>query len=64
MNTPIERLQTALESLGLQALQARLENLLEQASKKEPSYAEFLDESLSCEIEGRRTRYLRVPSCS
>jgi hypothetical protein len=38
MNTPMERLQTALETLGLKAVQARLENLLEQASKKEPSY--------------------------
>ena len=60
MNTPIERLHTSLESLGLKALQVRLENLLEQASKKEPSYAEFLDELLSCEIEARRTRYLRA----
>jgi DNA replication protein DnaC len=60
MNTPIERLHTALEGLGLKALQARLENLLEQASKKEPSYADFLDELLSCEVEARRTRYLRA----
>ena len=60
MNTPIERLHSALEGLGPKALQARLENLLEQASKKEPSYAEFLDELLSCEIEARRTRYLRA----
>ena len=60
MNTPIERLQTALEALGLKAVQARLENLLEQASKKEPSYADFLDELLSCEVEARRTRYLRA----
>ena len=36
MNTPIERLQTALETLGLKAVEQRLENLLEQASKKEP----------------------------
>ena len=43
MNTPIERLQTALETLGLKAVEARLENLLEQASKQEPSYADFLD---------------------
>jgi hypothetical protein len=34
MNTPIERLQTALETLGLKAVEQRLENLLEQASKK------------------------------
>jgi DNA replication protein DnaC len=60
MNTPIERLQTALETLGLKAVEARLENLLEQASKKEPSYADFLDELLSCEVEARRTRYLRA----
>ena len=30
MNTPIERLQTALETLGLKAAEAQLENLLEQ----------------------------------
>ena len=60
MNTPIERLQTALETLGLKAVEARLENLLEEASKKEPSYADFLDELLSCEVEARRTRYLRA----
>src|SRR5271169_3448120 len=60
MNTPMERLQTALETLGLKAVQARLENLLEQASKKETSYADFLDELLSCEVEARRTRYLRA----
>jgi DNA replication protein DnaC len=60
MSTPIERLQTALETLGLKAVEARLENLLEQASKKEPSYADFLDELLSCEVEARRTRYLRA----
>src|SRR2546425_7039698 len=60
MNTPIERLQTALEALGLKAVEARLENLLEQASKKEPSYADFLDELLNCEVEARRTRYMRA----
>src|SRR5439155_1620034 len=60
MNTPIERLQTALETLGLKAVEARLENLLEQASKKEPSYADFLDELLNCKVEARRTRYLRA----
>ena len=53
MNTPIERLQTALETLGLKAVEARLENLLEQASKKESSYADFLDELLSCERDRR-----------
>jgi DNA replication protein DnaC len=58
MNTPIERLQTALEMLGLKAVEARPENSLEQASKNELSYADFLDELLNCELEARRTRYL------
>jgi hypothetical protein len=30
MNTPIERLHTTLETLELKAVEARLENLLEQ----------------------------------
>lgn len=58
--TPIERIQTALTGLGLKAVEARIESLLEQASKKETSYAEFLDELLSCEVDARRTRYLRA----
>jgi len=58
--TPIERLQTALNGLGLKAVEGRLESLLEQASKKEPSYADFLDELLSCEVDARRSRYLRA----
>jgi hypothetical protein len=40
--TAIEGLQSALTGLGLKAVEARLESLLEQASKKEPSYADFL----------------------
>ena len=32
--TPVERLQNALTSLGLKAVEARLEGLLEQAAKK------------------------------
>jgi len=58
--TAIEGLQAALNGLGLKAVEARLENLLEQASKKEPSYAEFLQDLLSCEVDARRTRYLRA----
>jgi DNA replication protein DnaC len=58
--TPIERIQTSLQSLGLKAIEARLENLLEQAAKKEPSYADFVDELLACEVDARRTRYLRA----
>jgi DNA replication protein DnaC len=58
--TAIEGLQATLNGLGLKAVEARLENLLEQASKKEPSYADFLQDLLSCEIDARRTRYLRA----
>jgi DNA replication protein DnaC len=58
--TAIDRLHNAANNLGLKAVEARLENLLEQASKAEPSYAEFLDQVLSCEMDARRTRYLRA----
>src|SRR5947209_17961762 len=60
MTTAIERLQTALDTLRLKAVEARLESLLEQASKKEPSYADILEELLSCEVEARRGRYMRA----
>jgi DNA replication protein DnaC len=58
--TTIEQLQATLNTLGLKAVEGRLESLLEQASKKEPSYAEFLETLLGCEVEARRTRYLRA----
>ena len=58
--TIIERLHTTLNGLGLKAVDARLEGLLEQAASKEPGYADFLDEVLACEVDARRTRYLRA----
>lgn len=58
--TPVERLQNALTTLGLKAVEARLEGLLEQAAKKEPSYGDFLDEVFACEVDARRSRYLRA----
>jgi hypothetical protein len=58
--TPIDRLQASLTSLGLKAVEARLENLLEQAVKKAPAYDEFLDELLGCEVDARRSRHLRT----
>src|SRR3989449_7094134 len=60
MTTAIEGLQTALDALRLKAGDARLESLLEQASKKEPSYGDFREELLSCDVEARRSRYLRA----
>jgi len=60
MTTTIEHLQSALNGLGLKAIEARLENLLEQASKTEPGYADFLQDVLGCEVDARRGRYLRA----
>ena len=60
MTPPIERIQMALTTLGLKAVEARLEGLLEQASKKESSYADFLEELLGCEVDARRSRYLKA----
>jgi hypothetical protein len=58
--TAIEGLPSTLNALGLKAVEARLEGLVEQASKKEPSYADFLAELLGCEVDARRSRYLRA----
>ena len=58
--TSIEQLHGTLGALGLTALDAGVENLLEQASKKEPSYADFLLEVLNAEADARRQRYLKT----
>jgi DNA replication protein DnaC len=58
--TAIAQLQSTLNSLGLTAAETKLDALLEQASKQEPSYADFLLELLTTEVEARRTRYLRA----
>ena len=60
MTSAIEHLQSTLNGLGLKAIEARVENLLEQAAKEEPSYADFLRDILGCEVEARRSRYLRA----
>ena len=58
--TEFEKLESLVETLGLKAVQARLPNLLEQASQKEPGYAEFLLDTLKTEADARRSRYLRA----
>ena len=58
--TTLERLRTTLAVLNLTAVDARLEPLLENASKKEPSYADFLLEVMSTEADARRQRYLKT----
>jgi len=47
----LERLRTTLAALSLTAIDARLEALLEGASKKEPAYADFLLEVMSAEAD-------------
>src|ERR1700760_108713 len=56
----LERLRTTLAALNLTAIDARLEALLERASKKEPAYADFLLDVLTAEVEARRQRYLKT----
>jgi DNA replication protein DnaC len=56
----LERLHGTLQSLGLSAIEKRLEGLLEQAAKAESSYADFLGEVLGIEAEARRQRYLKT----
>ena len=58
--TPVEQLRTTLAALSLTAIDARLEGLLERASKKEPSYADFLLEVMNTEADARRQRYLKA----
>src|SRR3982750_1276048 len=58
--TSIERLQETLTSLSLTAIQQRLESLLEQAAKAEPSYGDFLLDVLTAEVDARRQRYLKT----
>ncbi len=58
--TTIEQLQETLNGLGLAAIEARLEGMLEQAAKNEPSYGDFLLEVLRTESDARRQRYLKT----
>src|SRR5947209_5960834 len=46
--------------MNLTAIDARLETLLEIASKKEPSYADFLLEVMSAEADARKQRYVKA----
>jgi DNA replication protein DnaC len=56
----IEQLHTALASLSLTAIDARIENLLESAAKQEPAYADFLLDVVRTEADARRQRYLKT----
>src|ERR1041385_4756252 len=56
----LERLRSTLAALNLTAIDARLESLLESASKKEPAYTDFLLEAMSTEADARRQRSLKT----
>jgi DNA replication protein DnaC len=58
--TVIERLRETLGALALTSVEGRLESLLEQAAKNEPSYGDFLLDVLTAEVEARRQRYLKT----
>jgi len=58
--TPVEQLRTAFAVLNLKAIDARLEGLLETASKKERSYAYFLLEVMNTEADARWQRDLKA----
>jgi DNA replication protein DnaC len=60
MTPTIERLRTTLAALSLTAIDARLETLLESASKKESSYGDFLLDVMSAEADARKQRYLKT----
>lgn len=49
--TVIDQLRQRLEGLGLTAIDARLEALLEQAAKAEPAYADFLLDVVNAEAD-------------
>lgn len=57
---PIEQLHATLSTLGLTAVEARLESLLERAAQQESAYADFLQQVLSTETDARRQRYLKT----
>ena len=61
MSTPqIERLRTYCQRLRLHQLAAEISTRLEQAAKKELSYADFLDELLRCEVDSKQQKHLTM----
>lgn len=58
--TSVQQLRTTLAALSLTAIDARLEGLLENAAKNEPSYGDFLPEVMNTEADAWRQRYLKA----
>jgi DNA replication protein DnaC len=57
---PMDVLHSSMASLSLTEADAVVETHLERASKEERSYAGFLQDLLTCEIEARKERQLRT----
>ena len=58
MSTPqLERLGTYCQRLRLHRVEAELSTLLEQAAKKDVSYADFLDDVLALELEAKQAKH-------
>lgn len=61
MNTPqFERLQAHCQRLRLYQVAAELPTRLEQAAKQEVSYAEFLDDLLTREVQAKSDKHLAM----
>ena len=58
MSTPqLERLHEHCHRLRLYQIEQELTARLEQAAKKELSYADFLDQLLACEIDSKTHKH-------
>ncbi len=58
MSTPqLERLSAHCQRLRLLRVDAELSTLLEQAAKKDGSYADFLDDVLALELEAKQAKH-------
>lgn len=61
MTTPqLDRLAAHCQRLRLHRVEAELATLLEQAAKRETSYADFLDEVLALEIRSKQEKHLAM----
>jgi len=61
MSTPqLDRLRAACQRLRLYQVDAELSTLLEQAAKREVSYADFLDEVLAREVGAKTQKHLAM----
>ena len=61
MSTPqLDRLRAACHRLRLYRIEAELRTVLEQAAKRDVSYADFLDELLGREVGSKTEKHLAM----